>query len=78
MDDRRERRVDERFYCINIDKLPGKIKIKGKNSHRKSTFNPDAAQKSLRDQGIFIYEDNHWYCIRISLYILVILYQQSY
>ena len=52
MDDRRERRIDERFYCINIDRLPGKIKIKGKHSHRKSTFSPDAAQKSLRDQGI--------------------------
>ena len=75
MDDHIERRVDEQFYCINIDKLPGKIKIKGKHSHRKSTFNPDAAQKSLRDQGIFIYGNNHWYCIRI---ILVIVYQQSY
>ena len=52
MDDRRESRIDERFYCINIDKLPGKIKIKGQHSHRKSAFNPDAAQKSLRDQGI--------------------------
>ena len=55
MDDRRECRIDERFYCINIDRLPGKIKIKGKHSHRKSTFNPDAAQKSLRDQGISSY-----------------------
>ena len=75
MDDHIERRIDEQFYCINIDTLPCKIKIKGKHSHHKSTFNPEAAQESLRDQGIFIYEDNHWYCIRI---ILVILYQQSY
>ena len=52
MDDRRECNPDERFYCINIDKLPGKIKIKSIHSHRKSPFNPDAAQKSKRDKGI--------------------------
>ena len=51
MDDQRECKPDERFYSINIDKLPAKIKIKSKHSHRISTFNPEASQKSKRNQG---------------------------
>ena len=57
MDKTSKSKHEERFYSINIDKLPAKIKIKTKHIHQKSTRNSSNLQYSRREKGkLYLYD----------------------
>ena len=51
MDRQNKPNQDEKFYSINIDKLPSKIQVKIKHIHHKTNLDADNVSKSVREKG---------------------------
>ena len=51
MDTQNQSKQDDKYYSINIDKLPSKIQVKIKHIHHKTNLDADNVHKSVREKG---------------------------